>query len=170
MLQTFDLQPSHLDEPAFKLMAIQLRHYRQLLAKAESDERVTGAELQALNNKLDGLQKKMDAGVAIIHVYFPQRATTPAADDNALKIALEAAKHADRINIYGRTSSVVAGIHDPDIAINRAVNIKKHLVAHGVSDMRIHVASLAEGDFIVAPALKQAATYNRRAAIEIIRD
>lgn len=157
-------------EPIFKLEREQLHQYRQLLKKAENDERITGDELHALNRKLEGMEKKMDAGIAIVHVYFADHATQPAHDDPTLKTILEDARYADHINIHGRTSAVVAGKRDADIAMSRAQNIKQYLIGHGIKGYRIEVTSLAEGDFIAAPVLKEADRFNRRAAIELIRE
>lgn len=169
-LQAHERQRSIQDDPIFRAMRDQLKQYRQFLQKAESSEKITGDELESLSKKLDGLDKKMANGVAIVHVHFSNHAVNPPINDNTLMIALDAAKHADRINIYGRTSAVVAGKKDARIARNRAANIKKFLVDNGIKEYRINVSSLAEGDFIVSPKLKGADALNRRAAIELIRD
>lgn len=162
-------RPAILDRPAFIVMQDQMKLYRQLLKKASGDESISGDELQTISNKLDGIDRKMMAGTAIVHVNFKHRSTQLDQNDPALTAVLDAAKHADRINIYGRTSAIVAGRNDPLIAMGRAVAVKGFLVDHGIEESRIQITSLAEGDFIVSPQLKEADQYNRRAAIEIIR-
>lgn len=161
---------AHLDWPEFVLMKQQLHQYRRLLDKAESIEAVTGRELQALSNKLIGMDRKMEAGTAIVHVYFPENSSSLPTDASLLKTLAEAARNADRINIYGRSSAEMGGKRDASVATERAERLRKYLLSQGVSGTRIHTSALAEGDFIVATRLKEADFYNRRAAVEIIRE
>lgn len=164
------LPPARRERPIFKRMQEQLRQYRHLLNKASNDPSITGEQLQTLSRKLDGLETKMANGVAIVHVYFDHRSTVLNTTDDTLQLVLDAAKHADRINIYGRTSAVAAGKNDASIAAHRAAAIEKYLIAHGIPEERVHTTSLREGDFIVTPELREADRFNRRAAIEIIRN
>jgi len=162
-------RPAILDRPAFVVMQNQMKLYRQLLKKAAGNESISGDELQTISSKLDGIDRKMMSGIAIVHVNFKHRSTQLDQDDPVLTAVLDAAKYADRIIIYGRTSAIVAGKNDPLIAMGRAVAMKGFLIDHGIEESRIQITSLAAGDFIVSPQLKEADQYNRRAAIEIIR-
>ncbi len=81
---------------------------------------------------------------------------------------LPAARTAERINVYGRTSSVIAGVNDPRIALERATNTRDYLVSRGVSAHRIQIASLPAGDFIAPASTRQGKAFNQRVAIEMI--
>lgn len=164
------MPPSRMERPIFKRMQEQLRQYRQLLNKAANDPAITGDELQGLNRRMDSLETKMANGVAIVHVYFDHRSADLDANDSTLELALDAARHADRINIYGRTSAVVAGRNDARLADQRAKATAKYLIDHGIPEALVHTTSLKEGDFLISPQLREAGKFNRRAAIEIIRN
>ena len=168
LLQVQEPQAENHDQAVFRLMKKQLSQYRRMLQKAENSQEITGEELQSLQKKLDGIEKKMAAGIAIIHVQFKNRSTTIQQDEDLLDDLLPAARTAERINIYGRTSAIVAGKNDPDIALKRAQHTKQLLTDHGVAPEKIQISSLAAGDFIAPTHTKEGNILNRRAAIEII--
>lgn len=152
-----------------KLSEKQLEEIRQAIDRASKNTKATGAELYAVNARLDEIEVRLvTAAAAIVQVSFPtgSAAFKPSAD--VAKVLIGSAKAADRVNVHGHTDARVAGSMDAKIALGRALAARKFLVENGVQADKIKVFSRADGDFVAPNTTKEGRALNRRVEVEFV--
>ena len=145
--------------------ARQLAAARAVVEHGSPDERT----LHALDRRLDHIQQLLEeASAAVLMAHFDPYQTAFRPDPAFSQLLVSAAQSADRITLRGRTDSTIPGPLDPGIALRRALSVRQFLLAHGIASAKIHVFSLAAGDFIAPDTSPAGRALNRRVMIELV--
>lgn len=152
-----------------KLAYQQLSDVRTMIDAASRNPNTSGAELHALQARLDEIEARLaKASSAVVHVRFARESAQFNPGTEVANALIAAAKIAEHINIRGRTDSRVAGPADPRIAAGRAMAARKFLIHNGVEPDNISISSQADGDFAAPNRTKNGKAHNRRVEIELV--
>lgn len=162
--------PDDVDVAALlKLSEKQLEEVRQVLAAANKNPKATGAELYAVNARLDEIEARLvTAAAAIVRVSFPTASTDFKPSADVARVLIASAKDAQTINVRGHTDARIAGPADAKIALGRALAARKFLVDNGIDGKKINVFSTAAGDFTAPNLTNEGRAANRRVEVEFV--
>ena len=162
--------PDDVDVTALlKLSEKQLEEVRQVLAAANKNPNATGAELYAVNARLDEIEARLvTAAAAIVRVSFPTASTDFKPNADVARVLIASAKGAQAINVRGHTDARIAGPADAKIALGRALAARKFLVDNGIDGKKINVFSTAAGDFTAPNLTNEGRAVNRRVEVEFV--
>jgi len=162
--------PEDVDVSALlKLSEKQLEEVRQVLAAANKNPKATGAELYAVNARLDEIEARLvTAAAAIVRVSFPTASTDFKPSPDVARVLIASAKDAQAINVRGHTDARIAGPADAKIALGRALAARKFLVDNGIDGKKISVFSTAAGDFTAPNLTNEGRAVNRRVEVEFV--
>lgn len=162
--------PDDVDVSALlKLSEKQLEEVRQVLAAANKNPKATGAELYAVNARLDEIEARLlTAASAIVRVSFPTSSTDFKPSADVARVLITSAKDAQAVNVRGHTDARIAGPADAKIALGRALSARKFLVDNGIDGKKINVFSTAAGDFTAPNLTNEGRAVNRRVEVEFV--
>lgn len=162
--------PADVDVSALlNLSERQLEEVRQALAAANKNPKATGAELYAVNARLDEIEARLvTAAAAIVRVSFPTASTDFKPSADVARVLIASAKDAQTINVRGHTDARIAGPADAKIALGRALAARKFLVDNGIDGRKISVFSTAAGDFTAPNLSNEGRALNRRVEVEFV--
>ena len=165
-------QPANTSEEA-QLQALlsdaqrQLAQVKEVLANGTVDPET----LDQLHSNLDAIQERINqfsgqVASTVLMVHFDRYKSGFEPSPEVANLLVSAASAAERVEVRGRTDSVIPGSLDGKIAHERAWSARTYLVNKGIAPEKIEVTSLAAGDFI-APNTPEGRRLNRRVEIEL---
>lgn len=129
---------------------------------SKPDAGAVGRQIEIAETRANGIQ------VTIYRVPFELASTSMIIPSNMTEKLIATAKAAKSINLRGRTDSAVADAPNRRVAAGRATAARAFLVQNGVDPAKIHVSSLAAGDFVANNKSDVGRAKNRRVEIELI--
>jgi outer membrane protein OmpA-like peptidoglycan-associated protein len=105
--------------------------------------------------------------MARVVIRFDKAGSSVQVDDAVLRALGSAAQAATRIVLHGCTDSLTATPQTSELALERAVSVKKLLVAQGVSPERIRIFYRGAGDFVADNSTDAGKAINRRVEIQM---
>lgn len=138
---------------------------RAELARAKA----AAVDTPAVQARLDDVESRLAAiATQTVYVTFPFNGTAFLPDDDLAAVLVPAAQRAERINLRGRTDSLIADAANARVALGRAMAARSYLIQHGVEAKKIRAFSRAAGDFRADNATDEGRAANRRVEIELI--
>lgn len=140
-------------------------------AKQQQSELLTFNEnnVTGKSSGIDGRLKSFDSILnkndqVIVHVYFDDMATEFTPNEEMATALISGAKLSNMVLIRGFTDATKNTLIAKNLAFNRAVNVKKYLIANGLSKTKVKVTQQAAGGFI-AKNNDEGKALNRRADV-----
>lgn len=106
-------------------------------------------------------------GAPRVVLTFPDNSFEPQVDEELLNGLGEAARAANRIYLHGHTDAYVASQSGAELAIRRAVEVRKLLLSRSVEPERIRLFYRGAGSFVANNSTPEGKALNRRVEIEM---
>ena len=166
-LQAKPAPPS--DADLLKLATKQLDQVRAELEFSRKNKNLNTTEFSTINARLDEIETQvLTAATNIVNVSFPLNSTVFSPNEAVGKALIDSAKNAERINVRGRTDSLIPGPSDARIALGRALSARTYLLENGIASNKINVFSKAAGSFAGENKSEAGKSINRRVEIEFM--
>jgi len=88
-------------------------------------------------------------------------------DDRLLRVMCVAVRSANRIFLHGHTDAFVASEAGTELAIRRAVEVRRLLISLNVEPARIRLFYRGAGNFVANNSTPEGKALNRRVEIEL---
>lgn len=138
---------------------------RAELARAKA----AAVDTPAVQARLDDVESRLAAiATQTVYVTFPFNGTAFVPDEDLAEVLVPAAQRAERVNLRGRTDSLIADAANARVALGRAMAARSYLIQHGVEAKKIRMFSRAAGDFRADNTTDEGRAANRRVEIELI--
>jgi len=115
----------------------------------------------------DTLYLRSLGGAPRVVVKFAEQSAEVHVDDRLLGILGDAARSATRIVLHGSTDSFVASATSTELALRRAVEVKRLLISLQVDPARIRLYYRGAGNFIANNSTPEGRALNRRVEMEL---
>jgi hypothetical protein len=123
-----------------------------------------------INKRLDALQKQVLAlGNVLIVAEYKGGETAFNPDSTLSKAIIDLAQLSKTVSVHGRTDSTHYSARSHNIALARADAVRDYLITHGVNKSKIHVYSLASGDYFAPDNTENGRSLNRRVVVNFIQ-
>lgn len=106
-------------------------------------------------------------GAPRVVLTFPNNSFESQVDEDLFDAVGEAARAANRIYLHGHTDAYVASPKGTELAIRRAVEVRKLLLSRNVEPERIRLFYRGAGNFIANNSTPEGKALNRRVEIEM---
>jgi outer membrane protein OmpA-like peptidoglycan-associated protein len=155
------LQTMH---PSLRVSAL-----KQEIATLEERVRALTAELEEAHRTgaAANLFLRRVGGAPRVVLTFEDNSFETRVDENLLDVLGEAARAANRIYLHGHTDAYVASQSGTELAIRRAVEVRKLLLSRDVEPERIRLFYRGAGNFVANNSTPEGKALNRRVEIEL---
>lgn len=158
--------PEHLQTMHANLRVSSLK---QEISTLEEKVRLLSAELEEAHRTGSGasLYIRDVGGSPRVVLKFDDNRYETQVDDDLLNHLAEAARSANRIYLHGHTDAYVASETGTELAIRRAVEVRRLLISRGVEPQRIRLYYRGAGNFVANNSTPEGKALNRRVEIEL---
>jgi outer membrane protein OmpA-like peptidoglycan-associated protein len=155
------LQTMH---PSLRVAAL-----KREIATLEERVRVLNVQLEEAHRAGAGanLFLRQVGGAPRVVLTFPDNSFDAEVDEELLDGLGEAARAANRIYLHGHTDAYVASQSGAELAIRRAVEVRKLLLSRNVEPERIRLFYRGAGNFVANNSTPEGKALNRRVEIEM---
>jgi outer membrane protein OmpA-like peptidoglycan-associated protein len=155
------LQTMH---PSLRVAAL-----KQEIATLEERVRALTAQLEEAHRTgaAANLFLRPVGGAPRVVMTFEDNSFETRVDENLLDVLGEAARAANRIYLHGHTDAYVASQIGTELAIRRAVEVRKLLLSRDVEPERIRLFYRGAGNFVANNSTPEGKALNRRVEIEL---
>ncbi len=142
---------------------------KQEISMLEENVRRLSAELEAAHAQGFGesLYLRSMGGVPRVVMKFEDNSFDARVDDRLLGVIGGAARSANRIYLHGHTDAFVASETGTELAIRRAVEVRRLLISLNVDPERIRLFYRGAGNFVANNSTPEGKAMNRRVEIEL---
>jgi hypothetical protein len=142
---------------------------KQEISMLEENVRRLSAELEAAHAQGFGesLYLRSIGGVPRVVMKFGDNSFDARVDDRLLDVMGGAARSANRIYLHGHTDAFVASETGTELAIRRAVEVRRLLISLNVDPERIRLFYRGAGNFVANNSTPEGKAMNRRVEIEL---
>jgi hypothetical protein len=142
---------------------------KQEISMLEENVRRLSAELEAAHAQGFGesLYLRSMGGLPRVVMKFEDNSSDARVDDRLLGVMGGAARSANRIYLHGHTDAFVASETGTDLAIRRAVEVRRLLISLNVDPERIRLFYRGAGNFVANNSTPEGKAMNRRVEIEL---
>jgi outer membrane protein OmpA-like peptidoglycan-associated protein len=119
------------------------------------------SEIEQVQIQLNGVR------ATLLRTHFASGSTVLVLSDRAQEAIIAAAQRADQVRIRGRTDSTGSPTLNADLALGRAVSMRRFLIAGGVPAGKLRT-SYAEADYIASNATPEGRAQNRRVDVVLV--
>jgi hypothetical protein len=135
----------------------------------EENVRRLGEKLDAAHGEGfgDGLYLRGVGGSSRVVVKFADQSADVHLDDRLLGALGDAARSATQIHLHGSTDSFIASPTSTNLALRRAVEVKRLLISLNVDPARIRLFYRGAGNFIANNSTPDGKALNRRVEMEL---
>jgi outer membrane protein OmpA-like peptidoglycan-associated protein len=158
--------PEHLQTMHANLRVSSLK---QEISTLEEKVRLLSAELEEAHRTGSGasLYIRDVGGSPRVVLKFDDNRYETQVDDDLLNHLAEAARSANRIYLHGHTDAYVASETGTELAIRRAVEVRRLLISRGVEPERVRLFYRGAGNFVANNSTPEGKALNRRVEIEL---
>jgi outer membrane protein OmpA-like peptidoglycan-associated protein len=158
--------PEHLQTMHANLRVSSLK---QEISTLEEKVRLLSAELEEAHRTGSGasLYIRDVGGSPRVVLKFDDNRYETQVDDDLLNHLAEAARAANRIYLHGHTDAYVASETGTELAIRRAVEVRRLLISRDVEPERIRLFYRGAGNFVANNSTPEGKALNRRVEIEL---
>ncbi|RZI40343.1 hypothetical protein EGT07_23660 [Herbaspirillum sp. HC18] len=164
-------QPSHASINEAEMLRRELDRARQDIARLRAELDAVKASgtpkpVGDISTELDIIETKI-AGIeaVIFRIPFQTNSAAFVVADGVGSALVDAAKHADKVQLKGRTDGVGSLQNNFKIAFARANAARNYLVKNGISPKNIVVTAQATGDYVAPNTTETGRAKNRRVDI-----
>jgi hypothetical protein len=142
---------------------------KQEISMLEENVRRLSAELEAAHAQGFGesLYLRSMGGLPRVVMKFEDNSFDARVDDRLLDVMGGAARSANRIYLHGHTDAFVASETGTELAIRRAVEVRRLLISLNVDPERIRLFYRGAGNFVANNSTPEGKAMNRRVEIEL---
>jgi hypothetical protein len=142
---------------------------KQEISMLEENVRRLSAELEAAHSQGfgDSLYLRSMGGLPRVVMKFEDNSFEARVDDRLLGVMGGAARSANRIYLHGHTDAFVASETGTELAIRRAVEVRRLLISLNVDPERIRLFYRGAGNFVANNSTPEGKAMNRRVEIEL---
>jgi hypothetical protein len=142
---------------------------KQEISMLEENVRRLSAELEAAHSQgiADNLYLRSMGGLPRVVMKFEDNSFDARVDDRLLGVMGGAARSANRIYLHGHTDAFVASETGTELAIRRAVEVRRLLISLNVDPERIRLFYRGAGNFVANNSTPDGKAMNRRVEIEL---
>lgn len=142
---------------------------KQEISMLEENVRRLSAELDAAQQEGfgDSLYLRSMGGLPRVVMKFEDNSFDARVDDRLLGVMGGAARAANRIYLHGHTDAFVASETGTELAIRRAVEVRRLLISLNVDPARIRLFYRGAGNFVANNSTPEGKAMNRRVEIEL---
>jgi len=142
---------------------------KQEISMLEENVRRLSAELEAAHQEGFGgsLYLRSMGGLPRVVMKFEDNSVEARVDDRLLGVMGGAARSANRIYLHGHTDAFVASETGTELAIRRAVEVRRLLISLNVDPERIRLFYRGAGNFVANNSTPEGKAKNRRVEIEL---
>jgi hypothetical protein len=142
---------------------------KQEISMLEENVRRLSAELDAAHQEGfgDSLYLRSIGGLPRVVMKFEDNSVEARVDDRLLGVMGGAARSANRIYLHGHTDAFVASETGTELAIRRAVEVRRLLISLNVDPERIRLFYRGAGNFVANNSTPEGKAMNRRVEIEL---
>lgn len=142
---------------------------KQEISMLEENVRRLSAELEAAHAQGVGesLYLRSMGGLPRVVMKFEDNSVETRVGDRLLGVMGEAARSANRIYLHGHTDAFVASETGTELAIRRAVEVRRLLISLNVDPERIRLFYRGAGNFVANNSTPEGKALNRRVEIEL---
>ncbi len=142
---------------------------RQEIEMLEENVRRLSAEMDAAHREGfgDNLYLRSMGGLPRVVLKFEDNSFETRVDQRLLGAMGDAARSANRIYLHGHTDAFVASETGTELAIRRAVEVRRLLIALNVDPERIRLFYRGAGNFVANNSTPEGKAMNRRVEIEL---
>jgi hypothetical protein len=142
---------------------------KQEISMLEENVRRLSAELEAAHAQGFGesLYLRSMGGLPRVVMKFDDNSFDARVDDRLLGVMGGAARSANRIYLHGHTDAFVASETGTELAIRRAVEVRRLLISLNVDPERIRLFYRGAGNFVANNSTAEGKAMNRRVEIEL---
>jgi outer membrane protein OmpA-like peptidoglycan-associated protein len=142
---------------------------KQEISTLEEKVRILSAELEAAHRAGNGMSLYLRdvGGAPRVVLKFGDNSPEIQIDDQMLDPLGNAARAANRIYLHGHTDAYVASETGTDLAIRRAVEVRRLLISLKVEPERIRLFYRGAGNFVANNSTPEGKALNRRVEIEL---
>jgi hypothetical protein len=142
---------------------------KQETSMLEENVRRLSAELEAAHAQGFGesLYLRSMGGLPRVVMKFEDNSSDARVDDRLLGVMGGAARSANRIYLHGHTDAFVASETGTELAIRRAVEVRRLLISLNVDPERIRLFYRGAGNFVANNSTPEGKALNRRVEIEL---
>jgi hypothetical protein len=142
---------------------------KQEIEMLEENVRRLSAELDAAHTQGwgDSLYLRSMGGLPRVVMKFEDNSFDARVDDRLLNVMGGVARSANRIYLHGHTDAFVASETGTELAIRRAVEVRRLLISLNVDPERIRLFYRGAGNFVANNSTPEGKAMNRRVEIEL---
>jgi hypothetical protein len=143
---------------------------KQEISMLEENVRRLSAELEAAHAQEgfgESLYLRSMGGLPRVVMKFEDNSFEARVDDRLLGVMGGAARSANRIYLHGHTDAFVASETGTELAIRRAVEVRRLLISLNVDPERIRLFYRGAGNFVANNSTPEGKAMNRRVEIEL---
>ena len=142
---------------------------KQEISMLEENVRRLSVELEAAHVQGFGesLYLRSMGGLPRVVMKFEDNSVEARVDDRLLGVMGGAARSANRIYLHGHTDAFVASETGTELAIRRAVEVRRLLISLNVDPERIRLFYRGAGNFVANNSTPEGKAMNRRVEIEL---
>ena len=142
---------------------------KQEIAMLEENVRRLSAELEAahIEGYGENLYLRSVGSLPRVVMKFEDNSFEARVDDRLLGVMGGAARSANRIYLHGHTDAFVASETGTELAIRRAVEVRRLLISLNVDPQRIRLFYRGAGNFVANNSTPEGKAMNRRVEIEL---
>jgi hypothetical protein len=142
---------------------------KQEISMLEENVRRLSAELDSAHQEGfgDSLYLRSIGGLPRVVMKFEDNSFDARVDDRLLGVMGGAARSANRIYLHGHTDAFVASETGTELAIRRAVEVRRLLISLNVDPERIRLFYRGAGNFVANNSTPEGKAMNRRVEIEL---
>jgi len=143
--------------------------HKQEISILEQHMRRLSAELDAAHDAGFGenLYLRTVAGLPRVVLKFADNSSAVRMDDRLLRALCAAVRSAKRIFLHGHTDAFAASKTGTDLAMRRAVEVRRLLISLNVDPQRIRLIYRGAGNFVANNSTPEGKAMNRRVEIEL---
>ena len=148
---------------------VRVAELKHEIVTLEENVRLLSAELEEAHTRGNGasLYIRNVSGSPRVVLKFYDKSHEVQVDDGLLDPLGSAARAAKRIYLHGHTDAYVASVTGTELAIRRAVEVRRLLMSLNVEPQRIRLFYRGAGNFVANNSTLEGKALNRRVEIEL---
>lgn len=164
-LKTYIIESRMSEAEAAKPASVQIRQSEPIRVRSSHPKAAaTPGEME--NKEASNSTIEINGESVVFRVYHTYGNSEFKPTPEVVEPMLRAAREGSHVTIRGRTDSYYASDANQRIAVSRAVEAKRFLVAQGISPSKIRIFFLSAGGFIDDNATTDGRAHNRRVEVQ----